>query len=246
MHLEPNQLALLAIGDGDDDSRNHVHTCSVCRAEVSSLSAVSAILADGGPVPVRAPEHVWTAIAAAIDGQGDPVAPAPVNHLGRDPEGSRSLEASGTHHARHRRFSGRWLWGAAAAGAAAMWVGSMVIDAVQQPGDELIASARLAPIAESVEPGEAEMYERDGQRVLRVDTAALPDVTDGYLEVWLLGDDPSGMVTIGTLNSGEAEFVLPEGLPTDTYPVVDVSVEHYDGDPTHSGESLWRGPLASS
>lgn len=261
MHLAPDQLALVAMGDGNSGSRDHVQTCTVCRDEVDSLSAVSAILADGGPVPVRAPDHVWTAIAAAING-ADTVAgsSAPTRANGRASETVRADVESVTGigaHSRHsrprrsaraarRRFSGLSLLGAAAAGAAVMGLGSFAVNADRQQSDQVVASAQLAPLESSVQAGAAEIIERDGQRVLRLDTASLPTINDGYLEVWLLGDDAPGMVTIGTLSNGATEFVLPEGLSTDTYPIVDVSVEHYDGNPTHSGESLWRGPLASS
>lgn len=243
MHLAPDELALVAMGDGDDDDLNHVQICSACRNEVDSLSAVSAILADGGPVPVRAPDHVWTAIAAAIDGQHEPASPASMTDMGSE---RRITRRSQSHRARRRRFSGLSVLGAAAVGAAVMWAGSMVLNADEPPSEQLVASAQLVPLEDRVGSGQAEVIERDGQRILRLETGALPDVTDGYLEVWLLGDDPSGMVTIGTLNGDGAEFVLPQGLSTDTFSTVDVSVEHYDGDPTHSGESLWRGPLASS
>lgn len=261
MHLAPDELALLAMGDGNSGSRDHVQTCPVCRDEVDSLSAVSAILADGGPVPVRAPDHVWTAIAAAINDAGtlaESSAPAVVQvraseMVRADPESVTRISSQSRHsrprtseRASRRRFSGLSLLGAAAAGAAVMGLGSLALNADDQESDQLVASVQLAPLEDSVQAGVAEIVERDGQRVLRLDTASLPTIDDGYLEVWLLGDDASGMVTIGTLSNGATEFVLPEGLSTDTYPTVDVSVEHYDGNPTHSGESLWRGPLASS
>jgi len=88
--------------------------------------------------------------------------------------------------------------------------------------------------------------EADGRRLLRVDTESLPQVQDGYLQVWLLEDDADGMVTVGALSRSGEEFELPEGLSTDTFTTVDVSVEHYDGNPAHSGESLWRGAISST
>jgi hypothetical protein len=38
-------------------------------------------------------------------------------------------------------------------------------------------------------------------------------------------------------------FVLPENLDVGEFPVVDVSNEPIDGDPTHSGDSIVRGVL---
>lgn len=125
-------------------------------------------------------------------------------------------------------------------------LGTAVVGGIQSAEDApVLASVQLEPLDDSVSPGTAQIVERDGQRVLEVEAGPLPEVSDGYLEVWLLDPDASGMVTIGLLDQGDQRFVLPEGLSTDTFDVLDVSVEHYDGDPSHSGESLWRGPIAS-
>lgn len=109
----------------------------------------------------------------------------------------------------------------------------------------LLASVELEALSDSVSPGSAQIVERDGQRVLQVDAGELPTVSDGYLEVWLLQPEATGMLTLGLLEQGDQEFLLPEGLSTSAFGVVDVSVEQFDGDPAHSGESLWRGPVAS-
>lgn len=52
------------------------------------------------------------------------------------------------------------------------------------------------------------------------------------------------MVSLGVLRGTEADLVLPDGLDLADYPVVDVSQEHFDGDPGHSSDSLSRGTLA--
>ncbi len=67
---------------------------------------------------------------------------------------------------------------------------------------------------------------------------------DGYYEVWMATADAGTMIALGTLAPGtEATFVLPGGLDPDTFPGVDGSHEHFDGDPEHSAESLVRGQL---
>jgi hypothetical protein len=38
-------------------------------------------------------------------------------------------------------------------------------------------------------------------------------------------------------------FTVPPGVSIEEYPVVDISLEPYDGDPGHSHESLLRGTL---
>ena len=79
--------------------------------------------------------------------------------------------------------------------------------------------------------------------MLRVVLDELPDPQNGYLEVWLLRPDVSGLVTLGVLDETEEEFVLPAGLDLSEYPVVDISVEQLDGDPGHGGLSLVRGQV---
>ena len=72
----------------------------------------------------------------------------------------------------------------------------------------------------------------------------LPAVEDGYYEVWMATADAGTMVAIGTLNPGEeAVLTLPAGMQTADFPLVDVSLEHYDGDPSHSAVSVVRGLL---
>ncbi len=236
MHPAHDDLVLVAVGEGTSRDFQHVAACGRCRDEVDSLAAVKEILADGGPMPVEAPSHVWSAIEAAI--REEP-APAEVADIESSP-GQRAAQSSS------RRSSGLSLLGAAAAGAAVMWVGSAVLSPDDASESRVVASAELAPLEGSLQPAEAEIIERDGQRILRVDARDLPRVPDGYLQVWLLGDGASGMVTIGALSENDEEFALPQGLSTDTFATVDVSVEHYDGNPEHSGESLWRGPISST
>ena len=76
-----------------------------------------------------------------------------------------------------------------------------------------------------------------------VQASGLP-ATDGYYEVWLLAPDASSMVSVGMLDATEGgTFPLPAGIDLKSFPVVDVSLEHYDGDVTHSSDSILRGSL---
>jgi hypothetical protein len=43
---------------------------------------------------------------------------------------------------------------------------------------------------------------------------------------------------------GTGRFVIPPGVATDSFPIVDLSIEPADGVPTHSGKSVLRGELA--
>jgi hypothetical protein len=52
------------------------------------------------------------------------------------------------------------------------------------------------------------------------------------------------MVSVGMLDSSEGgTFQLPAGLDLNQFPVVDISLEHFDGDATHSADSILRGQL---
>jgi anti-sigma-K factor RskA len=86
--------------------------------------------------------------------------------------------------------------------------------------------------------------EDGGTRVLRVDLDA-PRLDEAYYEVWLMETDGQRMVPVGVLHTGDTELPLPAGLDLAAYPVVDVSVEPQDGQPTHSGISVARGRLGS-
>jgi len=67
---------------------------------------------------------------------------------------------------------------------------------------------------------------------------------DGFREVWLIDRNVERLVSLGTMTGDRAEFTIPEGLDLDEYVIVDVSREHFDGDPTHSGDSIVRGQLS--
>lgn len=82
----------------------------------------------------------------------------------------------------------------------------------------------------------------DGSRVLQVDLDA-PALEDAYYEVWVIDRSVQGMLPLGVVTPGTQTVELPDGLDLSEYPLVDVSVEPLDGDPTHSGVSVARGDL---
>jgi anti-sigma-K factor RskA len=51
------------------------------------------------------------------------------------------------------------------------------------------------------------------------------------------------MVPLGVVAPGSQTVELPADLDLGRFPLVDVSVEPLDGDPTHSGVSVARGEL---
>ena len=79
--------------------------------------------------------------------------------------------------------------------------------------------------------------------MLYVQTSGLP-ATDGFYEVWLLAPDSSSMISVGMLDASErGKFPLPAGIDLAAFPVVDISLERFDGDVTHSADSILRGTL---
>jgi anti-sigma-K factor RskA len=89
--------------------------------------------------------------------------------------------------------------------------------------------------------GRAELIDHDGSLQLRVDTSEL-DAGDGYLELWLIDPSVTRLVSLGPLRS-DGVYDVPTGVDPAEFPIVDVSVEPVDGDPTHSGQSVLRGAL---
>ena len=222
-HCDDDVLALIAMGESVDAADDaHVQQCPRCHSRLDQLAAVVTTTRSLTPddSPVAPPPAVWDAIATELA-------------LERAPSNVVSLES------RRRR---PWLMAAAAVAGIAL--GSAVTFGLLQSGSsgELVAQAALAPVAESGYRGSATVERVDGQAVLVVSVPGLPSMADGYYEVWMATPDTSTMVAIGTLNAGtEGRFTLPAGMDTAAFPVVDVSVEQFDGDSGHSAKSVVRG-----
>lgn len=259
-HLSEETLALLALGEADDPrSQDHLSACPECAAELGSLEHVVRAARAEPPAPAAPGPGVWAAIHAEL-GLSDDVAADPIGdtqeETGTDDAPGRAVPAAaGPAHddagatvvdlaSRRRRGVPYPL--AAAAAAAALLVGGASVWGAQRlglgPEPQLLATAELEPLAGYTARGIAEVDEHpDGTRRLVVRTD--PADVDGFKEVWLLAPDAQRMVSLGVMAGDEAEFVLPENLDVGEFPVVDVSDEPVDGDPTHSGDSIVRGVL---
>ncbi|WP_222192944.1 anti-sigma factor [Modestobacter italicus] len=258
-HCSPEQLALAALREElPAEDAAHLDGCDACRAEVASLQrgvdalAVPAFSATGPEV--APPPRVWDAIAAATGATSlprpavtpttePPQAPAtesPAATPGGEPPTADVLPL--------RPRSGgwsrsRWLTAAAAVLVGAVAGGTVVALTGDDAGGSVVAQAALDPLDERTASGRAQVREADGVRSLRIDLDA-PALDDGYYEVWLLKPDAVRMVPLGSVRAGDTVLPLPEGLDLVSYPVVDVSIEPLDGDPTHSGVSVVRGQLS--
>jgi hypothetical protein len=237
-HCTPEQLALAALREPlPADDAAHLAGCERCRSEVASLQrAVDAVavpqLAAPGP-SVPPPPRVWEAIAAATGvSASPPSAPAP--------------EEPPAHAAEVLPFRSRrrpvLLVAAAVVAGAAVGAGAVAGLADRDDGEAVTAVA-LDPLADNDASGQAEVVVRDdGTRVVEVDLDA-PALDDGYYELWLIDREVVGMVPLGVVSPGSQTFELPADLDLGQFPLVDVSVEPLDGDPTHSGVSVARGEL---
>lgn len=269
-HLSEETLTLLALGvDGDPQDQQHVAACPDCAAELASLERVVRAGRAEQPSLTAPGPGVWAAIHAELglsaDVAADPLADSPDAARGDAPDdapddvtgrgpGTPADDGSGHGGAavvdldarRNRSRRGVPYPLAAAAAAAALFVGGISVWGAQRVGLEpdptVLATAELEPLAGYTARGSAEVDERpDGTRQLVVRTD--PADVDGFKEVWLLAPDAQRMVSLGVMAGDEAVFVLPENLDVGEFPVVDVSNEPIDGDPTHSGDSIVRGVL---
>lgn len=227
-HCDDDELSIIALGEpARPEDEQHLQGCSRCQSRLDQLTAVvaSARSITDADRPVPPPIGTWDAIA---------------DELGLTPAGNVTPIARRT-----RRKGTSWLVAGAAA-VAGVVVGALVtagISSSTAPA-ELVASAALDPIDDSGYVGTATVEQSDGTAVLRISVPDLPAVDDGYYEVWMATPDTATMVAIGTLNPGqEATFDLPAGMAVTDFPVVDVSVEHFDGDAGHSAISVVRGQL---
>lgn len=152
----------------------------------------------------------------------------------------------------------RARWGArrlvlAAAGAAAVFAIGLAVgigvggDGGSGSGEPLISSVGLHSLGGGEGSGLVSLA--DGKpRTAEVVIDGLPPSGRGeHYELWLLGKGEPlslGSFTVGP--DGHADEVLTIPVDPGSYSSFDVSVEPDDGDPSHSGDSVLRGPSAAS
>jgi hypothetical protein len=227
-HVDRDTLAVLALGEPSEHAEvdTHVDRCDECRDTVSAFAHVRDVAtaveaADRSPPPP--PPHLWEAIQRKLDGRGE------------EASASASAPASlATARSRRGRLT------AALAAAAMLAIGVLAGTQVwQSPVPDVVADTELEPLTD-VAAGTARLVRADGALHLEVD-ADLP-APDGFYALWMIDEEVAGMVSLGPLEPGRA-YRLPDGFDPGAYPIVDVSIQPFDGDPTHSGNSVLRGQL---
>lgn len=242
MHIADERLVDLALGEpADAGELDHLAGCEACVQTRSALSETISVTQRSNQVSLLdPPAQIWDAVRAEIghptvsradaDGSHAPVTDLHARRVGRS------------------RFPMMGLLAAACVLGILLGVGGATIvnrlGGQPDPG-ETVASAPLAPLESAQVLGVASLAHRDGG--LRLDLPALDlDPGDGFLEVWLINEDLTRMISIGVLPADADGTVLPvpQQLIDQGYVIVDISREPFDDQPAHSGDTLVRGQLS--
>ncbi|MGD9703307.1 MAG: anti-sigma factor [Acidimicrobiia bacterium] len=212
--------------------------------ELAELRALAGRAGPGSVSWETPPRDLWDRIAAGAhapaesgeertpDDATDRAAVLPLERT------RRSVAKGGAAGDRHRDRK-PWLLAAAA-----VVVGAVAAGSLMRGGSDdstVVATGALDRLGDSGD-GRAELVEHDGLLQLRLSTNDL-DAGDGFLEVWVINPEVTQLVSLGPLRN-DGVYDLPPGLDPASFPIVDVSVEPIDGDPTHSGDSVLRGELS--
>lgn len=224
------------------------------------LGALRAIGRGVGPRPSEGweapPDGLWDRIEAealpgahadrpgptdpTADAAGGPVDAPPAASSSEPPPDGPTADADIVPIGRSRRPR-RWLVPVAAAAAAVLAaVGIGVVVSSSSDDVEVVASVDLEALGDAGS-GRADLVDADGVRQIRLETTDL-DAGDGFHEVWMIDPTVTRLVSLGPLRP-DGVYDLPSGVDPAEFPVVDISVEPVDGDPTHSGNSVLRGQL---
>lgn len=193
-----------------------------------ALRALGRRLGDEPVAWERPPDDLWARIDA------DAHAPsAPTSDVVADAEPSVTSLAA--------RRAARWKPWLAAAAAVVVLVAGAAWWRASTTDSPVVAQADLELLGDAGE-GSAELIERDGGFRLNLTTRDLAVDDDAFAEVWMINPDVTAMISLGPVRPDGA-YDLPAGFDPTAFPIVDVSIEPLNGDPTHSGNSVLRGQL---
>jgi hypothetical protein len=261
MHTNPEVLALVALGEqvATPAEHDHISTCPACSEEVAELARIadvgrSSTTSDSLSAPSP---QVWERIQAELgfDVQASPATGATDDRRQNGQSNAATVtdlgarRESSTDPARPRRTSAGRRFLALAVAAALALVAGVAIGVTYErrtngPRERVIASAELAPLPEwDGATGRAEVVaDGRGGRELIVKMSS-PKPVDGKVEVWLM-DEQGRPTSMGTMNNGVAELVVPADMSLFDQPTVDISAEGAnDTDLGHNGASILRGRL---
>lgn len=242
-HLSDDQIIEYAMSrSGDERSAGsshatHVDTCQQCQAEVAEYRRV--LDAIRSPIPLQ------PADPGAGRSSRSESAPAEVVPLPLQRRKTITLVAAAA-------AVGSIIGGGVVAAVAQLWPEQEpeppVAEETEPPPTEEpeepvdIGSALLEAATDDGIEGEAVMHQdADGTLLLTIEVSDVPP--EGYQEVWLRDAEAENLISLGTLSGHTADLPVPSGIDLDQFPIVDVSQEHFDGDPGHSGVTLTAGPM---
>jgi anti-sigma-K factor RskA len=238
-HPDGESLALVALGELADDTelQRHLERCELCRFELDSLRRTVKLCREvtAEDLPTPPPDRVWQSIAAELA-------------LSSKPDVPDELAERRRTRAARRGWSRAPMLAVAAAAVLGVVAGGVLTSVVTTGGDDsvtvsVVANASLEPLPGKPYVGVAQLGESDTGRVLSISVDG-PPPENGYYEVWLLTPTVTDMISVGALDrTNHGLFLLPDGVDLTEYSVVDISLEPFNGDPTHSSDSLVRGEI---
>jgi anti-sigma-K factor RskA len=212
--------------------------------EFALLDRIGAAATDDEPVePVEPPPDLWARIEAATSEDVQTVEASTGRLASPDVAAPAAISLDDRRAARRsaRRRLPAWL-----AVVAVVLVLLVVVAALlQRDGDdsEVVASVELEQLVETGTARADLVRETDDRFRLDLEVDGV-EPGDGFLELWLLGPgeeaDELRLISLGVINES-GSYPLPTGIDLSAFPIVDISVEPFDGDPSHSGNSLLRG-----
>ncbi len=227
----------------------HLDQCAQCQAALTDIERVIAALQVPNVVE-EPPPGLWDRIATDLDDELDTAASESTSI----PSDGGEETAATVHQLRSpTEPRGAPWWGVFAAAAVGAIIGGVGIAAILNQGTSQddppvaaspVGGANLEPVAADDFTGTADMVQHDdGSMELTIEISDAPDPADGYFEVWLRDDEASQLISLGAVTHDSTTLQVPAGIDLSEYPVVDVSHEHFDGDPGHSGVTLAAGPM---
>ncbi|GAA4694010.1 hypothetical protein GCM10023215_34480 [Pseudonocardia yuanmonensis] len=236
-HPGPDELVAAALTrDPVPGVADHLAVCPSCREEVEALRRTAELVGDHHGEPLHdPPPEVWDRVAGELGPElGGAAAPAPA----RPARSSR------------RRVPALLVAAALVVGLLGGLGTGLGIAALREGrADDAPSVPLVAVAAGSAVDGSTGLADVDGSRVLTVRVGRAQVGPGEFLEAWLIDAAATRLYTLGALTpdgpgTWSGRFVLPADLPLDVLDTVDVSIEAYDGDPGHSGDSLLRGRTA--